>query len=895
MFSVLKFYVLPEQERNIIATFKTTSTRHLQTLSTIVVSPLLKKQFAALYEILDSQLANNPNWKSIRLVTSGDEVIYPLSDWSGTLNQNEMLIETNIVFLDTKLGKLTLITNYTEDLAHAHQQRQQFLFMLLGILMILIVISLFFIEKTITKPLQQLSKAFAQLSSQDYDYALSVRNQDEIADVVSDFKKMRNNIRDYQTNLNNYKDELQLFARIFSETYEGIVITDVQGIIVNVNPTFCDITGYSREEVIGKNPNILSSGKQSSEFYAAMWQSLAEHGHWQGEVWNRKKDGALYAEMLTISSLLDKQGNVLHYVGLFTDITHSKDQQQALELMAHYDVLTKLPNRALLADRFIQAVANSNRNQSLLAVCFLDLDHFKPVNDNYGHEIGDQLLIEVAERIKLNVREGDTVSRPGGDEFVLLLGEFELLAHCEQTLNRIHHALAQPFFINGQTLKIGASSGVALYPSDNADLDSLIRHADQAMYHAKLAGRNRYHVFNPDEDQLLLAKQQRLQELQEALLHDEFCLYYQPKINMKTGSVMGAEALIRWQHPEQGLIPPIEFLPDIDGKDLEIQLGDWVIETALKQLDEWTNLGHIIELSINISSYHLLSSSFIAKLEMSLARHPNIAHGSLQLEILESSVLSDLKAISSTIKTCQEALGIQIALDDFGTGYSSLTHLRNLPATTLKIDQSFVRDILEDPSDYVIIDGVIGLANAFNRQIIAEGVETTEQGLMLLLMGCEYAQGYGIARPMPAVDFLPWLKHYTPNQKWMACGNKVSSPKESSIQLFKLAAEQWFKLIEHNIQASPPDTIDHWPIMEHSKCHQGIWIERTRQEQLFEENCLNQLEAAHQALHHIAYDLINQFQAGEIDKARKGLPVFKEAYGTMINLLRLCENPYSPA
>jgi len=678
------------------------------------------------------------------------------------------------------------------------------------------------------------------------------------------------------------EENLRLFGRIFNESYEGIIIADANGLITDVNPTFSGITGYSREEAIGKSPNILNSGKHSPEFYENMWETIKEYGHWQGEVWNRKKDGELFAELLTITSILGKAGEILHYVGLFSDITQSKQQQDRLELMAHYDVLTQLPNRALFADRFAQAIARSKRSDTLLAICFLDLDNFKPVNDNHGHEIGDQLLIEVAQRIQQCIREDDTVSRQGGDEFAILLGGFEAPPQCEAMLERIHQSLAQPFEIEGYSHQISASSGATMYPLDDSDLDTLLRHADQAMYQAKLAGRNCNRLFDATSDQNTIKKHHQLQKIQHALLHNEFCLYYQPKVNMETGEVFGAEALIRWIDPELGLIPPLDFLPIIEGTELEIKIGDWVIAEALKQLSEWKNQGLKFAVSVNISAHHMQFHSFIENLDAALAKYPNINSNNLQLEILESSVIHDLNFISNIINTCKNGLGVDLALDDFGTGYSSLTHLRNLSVNTIKIDQTFVRDMLDDPDDYAIIDGVIALANTFDRKVIAEGVETTEHGLMLLSMGCNQAQGYGIARPMPADELLPWLANYTPNQTWLT--HKNQSLQGGKIELYRLSSTQWMRLFEKNIQLSP-ESIDHWPIMDFNKCHCGKWIRRSIIAKEFDANWLAEFDQTHRLFHHIANDLKKQHQAGKIDSARKGLVELQENHHKIIKLL----------
>ena len=671
------------------------------------------------------------------------------------------------------------------------------------------------------------------------------------------------------------EEQLNLSSLVFNNTRDGIIITDVRGTILDVNPAFCEITAYSYEDVIGQNSSILSSGKQSTEFYTEMWKTIEIHGYWTGEIWNRKKNGESFVELLSISSILDADGKAKNYIGLFSDITQSKNQQQSLNSIAHYDQLTGLPNRTLLADRYQQAILHSKKTDTLLVACVLDIDNFKPINDQYGPLMGDQLLVEVANRIIVEIQDIDTVSRLGGDEFALLLSDISSLSQCEKLLDRLHYALAEPYLIENTTITISVSSGFTLYPLDSSDLDTLIRHADQAMYQAKSTGKNRYQLFNADKNQQAIAKQLRLDEIHQGLLNDEMQLYYQPKVNMKTGQVFGAEALIRWIHPEQGLIPPFNFLPVIDNTSLEVELGAWVIETALQQLNTWQSQGITLEVSVNISSYHLLSANFIADLEAALMRHPNIQSQYLQLELLESSVLSDLTVIATIINHCRDELGVKIALDDFGTGYSSLTHLRNLRANTIKIDQTFVRDLLDIPDDYAIIDGVIGLAKSFNRGIIAEGVETTEHGLMLMLMGCQQAQGYGIARPMPAADFPEWFKLYIPNQEWLSCGNAQWSERESRAKLFNLIAQQWLSLFENNINSEPAD-IKRWPIMDDKKCHHTCWIEHSKQEGIYSVAGIEALYQAHKKMDIFAQAMQKKYLADDFEGARADLPALHD-------------------
>lgn len=680
--------------------------------------------------------------------------------------------------------------------------------------------------------------------------------------------------------------QLALAARVFNDTREAIMLTDINGCIKNVNPAFTEITGYELSDIVDQHPSILSSSELEPDFYSNIWNTIKVDGFWQGEMSNRKKNGESYIESLTISALKDEAGNILHYLGMFSDITHSKQQQDKLKFLAHYDELTQLPNRSLFADRFSQAVLHCKGYSTLLAICFLDLDDFKPVNDLYGHEVGDQLLIEVAKRIATEIRAKDTVSRQGGDEFALLLEGFASVEECEPILMRLHASLARPYLINNHQITIGASSGVTIYPIDNSDIDTLLRHADQAMYQAKLTGKNRYQLFNAEHDLKTLQQQDKLNEIQQALLNGELCLYYQPKVNMKTGKVFGAEALLRWQHPEKGLIPPLTFLPLIAGTALEIRVGEWVINQALKQMLWWKEQSVELEVSVNISSYHLQDKHFIEQLDLAFSLVPEIKANHFQLEILESSALGDLQTINKIIKLCRDRIGVKIALDDFGTGYSSLTHLRSLAATTIKIDQSFVRDILDDPSDYTIIDGVIGLADSFGREVIAEGVETTEHGLMLLLMGCDEAQGYGIARPMPASDLPRWLSQYQPNQQWIASANQSLTAKQVQLRLLKLSVHQWQNYFEKNI-LSTPDKIVYWPIMVKRKCPCGIWTKRARQNDYFSEGWLTEFERAHDEAHNIANDLLLNYKDSELDEARSGLSKLRKPFERINDLINL--------
>jgi diguanylate cyclase (GGDEF)-like protein/PAS domain S-box-containing protein len=564
-----------------------------------------------------------------------------------------------------------------------------------------------------------------------------------------------------------HANELALAAKVFSHAREGIMISDAKGHIIEVNDTFTSITGYSRAEAIGQNPRILQSGRQSPEFYINMWQAILKEGYWSGEIWNRRKNGVEYAEIKTISAVYDEHGITTHYVALGNDITPMKEHQNQLEHIAHYDILTNLPNRVLLADRLSQAMSQCSRHKQSLAVVFLDLDGFKAVNDAYGHDVGDELLVALSVRMKKALRECDTLSRIGGDEFIAVLANLVTVEDCEPVVERLLLAASEPVTVCDVVLNISASIGVTLYPQDNADTDLLIRHADQAMYMAKELGKNRYHLFDTAQDDAVKVRRESLAAIRNALDTHQFVLYYQPKVNMKTGSVVGFEALIRWQHPKRGLLNPIEFLPVIENNPMMIEMGEWVIDSALTQISQWQSmeLNFPVSTSVNIAAVQLQQPDFTDRLTTLLAAHPDIKPQYLELEVLETSALDDVNNVSTTMDTCM-ALGVKFALDDFGTGYSSLTYLRRLPASLIKIDQSFVRDMLDDADDLAIVEGVIALAKSFKRDVIAEGVETIEHGRALLKLGCDLAQGYGIARPMPASDIPAWTVNWKPDVSW---------------------------------------------------------------------------------------------------------------------------------
>jgi diguanylate cyclase (GGDEF)-like protein/PAS domain S-box-containing protein len=557
----------------------------------------------------------------------------------------------------------------------------------------------------------------------------------------------------------------------------------------------------------------------------------------------------------------DKQGNPLRVIGSFSDISLQKEHQVQLEHIAHHDTLTGLPNRALLADRLHQAMAQAQRRSEKLAVAYLDLDGFKEINDQHGHDIGDQLLTILADRMKHTLREGDTLARMGGDEFVAVLGDLTDVEESLPMINRLLDAAAQPVLIGELTLQVSASIGVTFYPqSEDVDADQLLRQADQSMYQAKLAGKNRYHLFDPALDRSVRGRHESLDRIRRALLQNEFVLYYQPKVNMRTGKVIGAEALIRWQHPERGLVLPGAFLPFIEDHPLSIELGEWVIETALTQIERWRGLGLDIPVSVNISAHQLQQATFVERLLTRLASHHGIKPGCLELEILETSALQDVMRVSRVINACHD-IGVNFALDDFGTGYSSLTYLKQLPADVLKIDQSFVRDMLDDPEDLVILEGVLSLASAFRRSSIAEGVENVEQGLMLLQLGCELAQGYAIARPMPADSFPDWLAAWRPDPRWALV--TVVPVAELPLVYAGVELRAWILAIESKLSGALHSS----PPLDIHQCRFGDWLDAERPTDRGAHPSFQAMDKLHQGIHSLALEMLTLQNQGETSGA----------------------------
>ncbi|MCK8654894.1 putative bifunctional diguanylate cyclase/phosphodiesterase [Pseudomonas umsongensis] len=562
-------------------------------------------------------------------------------------------------------------------------------------------------------------------------------------------------------------------AAIFSET-------DLSGRITHVNDQFCAVSGYSREELLGQNHRMLNSGMHATEFFVEMWRTIALGHIWKGEICNRAKDGSLYWVESTMVPVIDTAtGRVERYLSIRFDISEKRQLLHSLQWRVGHDVLTGLPNRAFLSDLLDQALEFSRQESIPLAVCMLDLDGFKAVNDGYGHATGDLLLVEVAKRLRNIVRGEDVVARLAGDEFVLVLRHVQDLPQLRATLSRVLGAISVPYSLHGKDINVFASIGVTLFPDDDEDAGTLLRHADQAMYVAKQSGRKRFHLFDVIRDRQVQATHETVERVRQTLVTGELRVHYQPRVDMRHGRVVGLEAALRWEHPQNGLVPARDFLPQVEETDLIIDIGEWVLDRVLAQLDHWQQAGHDWPVSINIAARHFQRADFVERLKNLLARHERVAPQRLDLEIVESVAIENIQHVSACLQACQ-ALGVQFSLGDFGTGYSSLSYLKRLRTQTIKIDKSFVRDILHDGDDLALTTAVIGLARAFGRQVIAEGLESIEHGKLLLRLGCEVAQGSFIAQPMPAVDVPGWVAGFVTPAQWRvadatACGHGAAS------------------------------------------------------------------------------------------------------------------------
>lgn len=625
------------------------------------------------------------------------------------------------------------------------------------------------IKRLVLKPLggdpETATDLVKRISQGDFD---DDNTYAEAGTLIGNMLKMRSRIRKMVTEIKENADELKISSSVFEHAHDGIFITDAQSNIIKTNPAFSEISGYSRQEALHKKPQDLGFAYQLNTYFPELFDSPKYMEGKRGEVWCLHKSGRVYSAWLDMFPVRNHESTLIYYVGLFSDNTSAKEQQKTLERLAYHDSLTQLPNRVLFANQLQKALANTDQLKEAIAICYVDLDNFKPINDQYGHEIGDQLLVMLADRFRANCRQEDTIARLGGDEFALLLSGHKDAKAYTKMMDKLLNAIEQPFKIDDHLFYISASIGFTIYPDDNNPPDTLLRHADHAMYHAKTHGGKQYHLFDLKLAQLSQSEQQIKQDIVQALKKNQFTIHYQPQIHLNSGRIIGMEALIRWQHPTRGLLNPNDFLPFIENTHLIKNVGEWVVNEVLDQIEQWQEEQLDIYVGVNIAAYHITDKNFSKFINKALKKHPNVSGNKLNIEITESAAISDIEKVTAVIKKCK-ALGISFSLDDFGVGYSSLIYLRRLPVDYIKIDRSFTSGMLNDSEDMAVVSSVITLSRVFNRKVVAEGAETDEQLAMLNQLGCHYAQGYAIAKPILGIDVAKWVQSNPPLKFNLKC------------------------------------------------------------------------------------------------------------------------------
>jgi len=643
------------------------------------------------------------------------------------------------------------------------------------------VLLAWWLASRLTRRLSALAGVADQVSAGQLGVRAQLSGRDELSHLARALNLMLDALAQQVTQEKQLRRDLQAEKELAQITLasigDAVITTNAGGHIDFMNEVAQALTGWHLEDAHGRHAgeviqtlDAVSQANRPNPVLQVLGSGVSVVANDHTLLVSRQQTRCPIESQAT--PIHGPDGELLGCVLVFRDVSERFLVQDRLQWQAGHDALTGLPNRALLADRFERAMDKARRESTQLAVCLLDLDNFKPVNDTHGHATGDALLVALAARLNHELRAVDTLSRLGGDEFVILLEDLNNADDLAALLQRVLDALARPFEIQGQRITITASLGYTVFPQDGADPDTLLRHADQAMYVAKQTGRNRYHRFDVDQDRERESAHQTVQRVLQAVVQDELRLHYQPKVNLSTGVVEGFEALLRWQHPQDGMIPPMAFLPILEQSDVIVTVGEWVIETALKQLRQWASRGRQWPVSVNIAARHFLHEDFLPRLNILLGSYPDVSPRLLEFEVLESASLGDVHTINAIIMACRD-LGIGFSLDDFGTGYSSLSYLKRIPVQTLKIDQSFVRDMLDDRDDRALVQSIIHIASLFRLHVVAEGVETQDQGALLLRMGCDVVQGYGIARPMPAEETFEWATHYRLDRRWQQLSHEL--------------------------------------------------------------------------------------------------------------------------
>lgn len=724
------------------------------------------------------------------------------------------------------------------------------------------------IKSLVTIPLMQKGKCKGFVG---FDSVKSTRkfSQDEI-DILDLFSKTLVNVGDRKQMQEELSADKTLLETLIQSIPDLIWLKDRDGIYLACNKRFEDFFGAKEIEIKGKSDYDFVD-KELADFFRLHDNKVMQTDETciNEETITFASDGHTEVVQTTKVPIHNSDGSLMGVLGISRDITERQHHERHLEYIAHYDSLTGLPNRILLSDRINQALKQSNRHNFSFAVVYLDLDGFKIINDTYGHDFGDKFLELLAKHMQKSLRKGDTIARLGGDEFVVVLLDLKTHEDSLIMIKRLLEASSQKIVVEKLEMQVTASLGVTFFDAgDEIDADQLLRQADQAMYQAKILGKNRYHIFDAIKDQKIRTHHESLEEVEKALANEEFLLYYQPKVNMQSGEVVGVEALIRWDHPEHGVLSPAMFLPVVDGHILSVRIGEWVLESAMKQMSEWNSRGINLPTSVNVDAMQLQQGNFVEELKNLLQRYPSVKPKDLVLEILETSALEDVVHISQVMHSCLD-IGVTFSLDDFGTGYSSLTYLKRLPAKELKIDKSFVFGMLEDSDDLAILDGVLSLSNAFRRDVIAEGVESIEHGEMLLKLGCQIAQGYIIAHPMPAQEIEEWIKNYDSNPRW----KNTSAIGRDDLPLL-------YALVEHRAWLS--SVLAHFkgislftPKLSFEECRFGDWLYGAGMKRYKDSSLFNEVERVHRVLHERTDELIKEYRDDSLEEIESAMDEIK--------------------
>jgi len=610
---------------------------------------------------------------------------------------------------------------------------------------------------SVSRPIKRLMDATRRFAGGDLKVRVAITHRDEIGDLINSFNTMAGGLEKEITGRERRELELRKVSLVVEQSPNVVLITDTQGNIEYVNPMFTLLTGYTREEAIGKNPRILKSGKTPPERYKRLWWTITSGTEWRGEFCNKKKNGELYWESAFISSIKNAAGDITHFIAIAEDTTERRRAEERIQHLAYYDALTGMPNRAFYNDLLSLALSHAQRRGEMVAVLFLDLDRFKDVNDTLGHSIGDQLLKIVAGRVADSLRKEDTVTRLGGDEFTLLLPGMTQTEDAARIAQKILEAVKKPLMLGGHELNITASIGIAIYPADGENAEALLKNADTAMYHAKEQGRNSYKFFTPVLQTRTVEHLEVESSLHHALEREEFIVYYQPQVDIKTGRIVSSEALIRWQCPGRGLINPAEFIGMAERTGLIVPIGEWVLRTACSQNKAWQDAGlPPLLVAVNLSAHQFQQENLVKMVELVL-KETGMDPVFLVLEVTESAAMKNAETANYMIKRLV-GLGVHFVIDDLGTGYSSLSYLKMFPIHALKIDKSFVQDVVTDSNDAALVTAIISMAKGLKLKVVAEGVETTAQLEFLRSLGCDEAQGYLFGKPMPAGEFKKMLE-----------------------------------------------------------------------------------------------------------------------------------------